>query len=253
MKRYTFIYGLFAVLFTCISCQEQDMMHYEDDPAIYFANERLSVYYSVQNDSINHSFFIYGEDVKQDTVHILVRIMGNPTDYDRPFKLTQTNIGQPDAAIAGTHYIPFDDPALVDSFSIPAGEVSRFIPIVLLRDESLTTETARLELTLEANEHFRQGIDEWRNFLVTTSDTAVKPKIWDSYWKYYFGESWGPVKMRFIIQTTGLTDFDTRLTDYSYLDWLGDTAKQALLEYNAERPEEEWLQEADGTPVSFDN
>ena len=252
MKQHT-IYALLATLLICIGCQEQDMMRYEDDPAIYFANEELSAYYSVQSDSINHSFFIYGEDVTTDTVHVLIRTMGMPVDYDRPVKLVQTNAGAPDAAIAGTHYVPFDDPALADSFSIPAGEVSHFVPIVLLRDNSLKTETVRLELTLEGNEHFRQGIDEWRNFLVTTSDTAVKPKIWDSYWRYYFGASWGPEKMRFIIQSTGLTDFDTQPSDYSYLNWLGDTAKQALLEYNADRPEEEWLREADGTLVSFDN
>lgn len=250
MKKHSILYTLTTLLLIGSSCQEQDMMRYGNDPAIYFAHERLNSN-KVQTDSLNHSFFIYGSDVTFDTVRVLVRTMGMPVDYDRPVRLVQTNAGKPNAAIAGTHYIPFDDPTMVDSCCIPAGEVKRLIPIVLLRDKSLASEEVRLELTLEANEHFRQGIDKWRNFLLTTSDKAVKPSNWDTSWRLVFGNSWGTEKMRFIIQSTGLTDFDNVPNDYSYRTWLGDTAKQALLEYNQAHPDAP-LCEADGTPVSFD-
>lgn len=94
MKRYTILYGLLAVLFICIGCQEQDMMQYENDPAIYFANQSANATNNItQHDSINHSFFIYGTDVTRDTVHILICTMGMPTEYDRSINLVQTNIG----------------------------------------------------------------------------------------------------------------------------------------------------------------
>lgn len=245
-------YSILASLILLFSCQEQDIMTYENDPAIYFANESLDAYYESQHDSINHSFFIYGEDVIRDTIHILIRTMGMPTDYDRPVNLVQTNIGQPNAAIAGTHFIPLDDPTVKDSMCIPAGQVSQFIPIIVLRDKSLASEEVRLDLSLEANEYFRQGIDAWRKFFVTTTDQAVKPSNWDRTWQYIFGASWGTEKMRFIIQSTGYTDFENPPSDSGYRNWLGDTAKQALLDYNAAHPDAP-LYEADGTPVSFDS
>lgn len=250
MKKHFILYNILSILTICIGCQEQDMMNYGNDPAIYFANETFS-YGKEQKDSIKHSFFVYGENVLCDTVRILVRTMGAPTDYDRPIKIVQTNAGQPGAAIAGIHYIPFDNPEICDSICIPAGEVKRFIPIVLLRDKSLANERVRMELTLESNEHFRQGIDKWRNFLLTTTDMAEKPNNWDTAWRYTFGASWGTEKMRFIIKVTGYTDFDNPPSDMSYKTWLGDTAKQALLEYNLAHPDNP-LCEADGTPVSFD-
>ncbi len=255
MRNFSKLIGFMASVLLHTGCQEQDMMQYTNDPAIYFANETSSSYNSyltTQHDSINHSFFIYGSSVTRDTVHVLIRTMGMPVDYDRPVSLVQTNVGQSDAAVPGVHFVPFDNPEVKDSICIPAGTVYQFVPIIVLRDESLASSEVRLELALEANEHFRQGIDAYRNFLVTTTDEAVKPSNWDTRWRYYFGASWGTEKMRFIIQVTGYTDFENIPSDFSYLTWLGDTAKQALLEYNQAHPDDP-LCETDGTPVSFDN
>lgn len=250
MKTHFTLYTLLAACLTCFSCQEQDMMHYDETPAIYFANEALSVS-NTQADSISHTFFVYKADVTRDTVRVLIRAMGMPVDYDRPVKLVQINAGESDAAVAGTHYVAFDDPAIRDSFYIPAGEVSKFIPIVLLRDQSLASSEVRLSMELEANEHFRQGIDDWRMFLVKTTDEATKPDNWDKFWYIFFGSSWGTEKMRLIIQSTGLTDFVNTPDDTGYLYWLRNTASQALEEYNAAHPDAP-LCEADGTPVTFE-
>ena len=218
---------------------------YSDTPALYFEHS------ADQADSINFSFFIYDEDVIRDTAWITVNTMGGLSDSDRPFRLRQTNAGMEGAAVAGTHYENFDDASLKSFFVIPAGKASQKVPIVLLRDKSLSTGTYRLELGIEPNENFKPGVDAWRHFLVTTTDEAVKPRIWDSYWKYHFGSTWGSVKMKFIIQHTGLTDFDTMVSDYSYTNWLSGTVKQALLEYNLAHPDAP-LSEADGTLVTFE-
>ena len=134
---------------------------------------------------------------------------------------------------------------------ISAGEVSRLIPVILLRDESLKAATYKLVLAVQGNEYFRPGIDAWRTYTVTITDTAIKPTIWDSYWSYYLGTSWGPEKLRFAIEATGYKDFNERPLDPGLGSWMYTVCSQQLEEYNAEHPDNP-LCEADGTPVSFD-
>lgn len=249
MKKIAYYLVAACAFVGMTSCEENKMEVYNDTPALYFKNVKSGT--DAQADSINHSFFIYDEDVTVDTAWVTINTMGFPENIDRPIKIVQTNVGEPLAAVAGTHFVSLDDSSLKDYYCIPAGKVSTKIPVVLLRDKSLSFDQYRLELTIEQNEYFRPGIDAWRNFIITTTDLAVKPAMWDRMWKYYFGSSWGSVKMRFIITSTGLTDFDTYPSDYAYLQWLSGTAKQALIVYNANHPDAP-LCEADGSPVTFD-
>ena len=249
MRKITYIPIFLSILFINLisSCKENEMDTYENDPALYFENKNYG-----QKDSINHSFFIYNEDVTFDTVRIVICTMGFPTDYDRPINLIQTNTGKPNDAIPGTHFIAFDDPEMQKHICIPAGEVRTEIPIVFLRDKSIADKEVRIELTIGCNEYFRPGINEWRDFVVTTTDMAIKPNNWDTQWRRAFGTTWGSVKMKFIINSTGLTDFNNYPTnDPGYINWLKSTAKQALIDYNTAHPEEP-LCEADGSPVTFD-
>lgn len=246
MKRLYIPTILSALLITMAACEENKMDVYKNDPAIYFEKTTYE-----QRDSIKHTFYFYDESITDDTVRVVICTMGEPADYDRPISLIQTNTGESDAAIAGTHYVPFDDPSLKKYICIPAGQVRTEIPIVFLRDQSLKLQEVRLNLTVGKNEYFRPGIEAQRNFLVTTNDLISKPSNWDTNWKYHFGTTWGPVKMKLIIDSTGYTDFDTLPSDYNYLLWLAATAQQALLDYNAAHPEEP-LCEADGTPVTFE-
>ncbi len=43
--------------------------------------------------------------------------------------------------------------------------------------------------------------------VISFSSQAMKPINWKA-WYYAFGASWGTVKMRFIIDVTGITNFD---------------------------------------------
>ena len=186
-----FILSVFMLL--GISCKKNVALEYENDPALYFTNDPYG-----QRDSIHHSFFIIDGD--RDTVYVEIQTMGMTSNNVRPFVLEQTNEGTPNAAIAGVHYIAFDDPSVSKFYVIPAHNVKVNVPIILLRDESLNTGEVRLAFKISSNEYFRQGIAAWTNFLIKTSAQASKPKIWDTYWKYKFGASWGPVKMKFIIE-----------------------------------------------------
>lgn len=230
-------------LLMLFSCKENVALMYEDDPALYFVNETYG-----QRDSIDHSFFFLPGD-GPDTVYIRLHTMGDPAPVDRVFKLRQTNVGEPDAAKAGVHFVSFDDPAVAKYFVIPANGVSVRLPFILLRDKSLDLNKVRLEMTIEENENFRPGIDKWRNFLLKTTSQAVKPAIWDSRWHFYFGKSWGSVKMKFIIDHTGYTDWETT-PDSGFTSYLRTKVLHAFQQYNLENPDNP-LREADGTLVSF--
>ena len=254
MKTTTLYIAASLALLSVTGCTENEMEGFSESPSVYFMNGSMrdeSGAYITQDDSVNQSFFIYGDDVTRDTVYIIVNAMGGPANVDRPIALEQTNAGKPDAAVVGVHYIGFDNAEVKDSVCIPAGKVYARVPVILLRDKSLQTQQKRLELRVKQNEYFRPGIDEFRQFIVTTTDLAVKPTYWDTRWKYYFGPTFGSVKLKFIINATGYTDFDNIPSDYSYLTWLKTTVQQAFFDYNKAHPNDP-LKEADGTLVTFE-
>ncbi|MDR3246807.1 MAG: DUF4843 domain-containing protein [Prevotellaceae bacterium] len=237
---------LFAATY---GCSEYENI-YENDPAIYFAYDvALPDSETMQKDSLNHSFFVLKSSALRDTVWIMVNTMGRTEDYDRPFVIVQSNSGQADAAVAGTHYLPFDDAGIKRFFTVEANKAQALIPVVLLRHSSLALNRVRLELTVVGNEYFRPGIENFRTFAVTTSDRAVKPALWDGIWYYYFGE-WGSEKMRFVINATGYTQWERIPADMSYINYLSDTVAQAFRDYNQEHPDDP-LHEANGDLVTF--
>lgn len=227
------------------SCKEYDALQYENDPALYFVNDNYG-----QKDSLDHSFFLVPGD-GPDTVYVQLHTMGELSDSDRPFVLEQTNGNDPDAAKPGVHYVAFDDPAVSKYFVVPAHSVSVNLPIIFIRDESLNTSKVRLALRIVPNDYFRLGIPEWTTFVLKTTAEAVKPALWDTRWKYYFGPSWGSVKMKFIIDVTGYTNWDYYPNDSGFLNYLEAKVLSRFQEYNEANPDNP-LKEADGTLVTFD-
>lgn len=264
MKKYnldcSLQYKLFIwlVLISVTSCQKNELMEYEGENALYFAKGSIQDFKSItpghtimQSDSISQSFFLLGSATR-DIVYVQVNTMGHLTDIDRPIAIVQTNIGKSDAAIAGIHYLSFEDPEVKKQMIIPAGKAWGQFPVVLLRDESIEQKVVKLEIEIGSNEYFRPGIDQQRNFLIKTTALASKPMPWDTRWHYYFGKSWGPVKMRFIIDITGFTDWENTNIDSNYINYMESLVKQKFLEYNEAYPNNP-LKEADDTLVSFDS
>lgn len=244
MKRFKFIYVLLLLL-TVAACTQNEILSYENDPAIYFAGN-----FDNKSDSINHSFFLLNSDILKDTVLVRINTMGELSSQDRPVAIIQTNVGDSAAAVAGVHYVSFDDASLKPLLQVPAGKEYVDIPVVFIRDASLDTLKVRLELALATNEYFRTGIAEKQRFVLTTTDLIEKPVAWDSRWSIFMGKSWGTVKMRFIIDITGYTDWATMPSDMALIQYFGALAKQKLLEYNTAHPDNP-LREANGDLVSF--
>lgn len=250
MKKI-FITAVTATLVCLAGCEQNKMPEYENSPAIYFTRG-LGVYDLTVTDSIAHSFFLLPESVVRDTVWVKVSTMGLTSDHDRYVKVVQANVGKPNAAVAGTHYVAFDDPGVVQKMVVPAGAVEGRIPVVMLKHESLNSRTVRIEMEVAGNEYFRPGIDAWRKYVVTTTAMTEKPSIWDVEWAPWFGPTWGPVKFRFIIDVTGFLDWDTPITDdYTYQESMGMEVRQRFAEYNRDHPDDP-MREANGDLVVFD-
>lgn len=221
-------YVIGGMMLWSVGCTQQDALMFESGPQVCFY--RGDDGYG-QQDSILHSFFAVPAGQDRDTVWVELAITGFSSKDVRPVKIVQTNAGKANAAVAGTHFVSLDDPAVVERIVIGANEVRTKIPIVLLRDESLKVGKKRLELSVEANDYFRPGIDANRNFMIQTTELSEIPENWNSDWKNYFGD-WSSVKMQFIGQYLGLDDFEEEYMT-AYKTYLKLKAHAKLSEYNA--------------------
>lgn len=239
MKKYIFILMAALGILTLASCSENEPMAYEGQPALFLAN-----------DDINFSFFYAEDDVDRSSVDITVHAMGPVSDVDRAFTLYQENAGEAGAAQAGVHYLGFDTDEMKQAMVIPAGKSEVKLPIILLKDQSLDTQTVNLKIGIRPNDNFGLGVVEQDSTVISFSSQAMKPTNWKA-WYYAFGASWGTVKMRFIIDVTGITNFDEVPEDNDYLSYLNGKLKSKMFEYNSTHDQP--LQEADGTLVEFEN
>lgn len=221
-------YLISGIALLVVGCEQNDTLVFNDDARVCFLRGEDG---TGQQDSVLQSFFVIPEMQLRDTVWVEVALMGFPENKIRPIKIVQTNKTAVDAAIAGTHYIAFDDPEVKDLMVMGANQEMARIPVIFLRDVSLKTGKKRLEMTIEENDYFKRGIDADCNFMVQTTELAEKPENWDSSWKTYFG-IWGSRKMWFIVNYLGLDDFEAEY-DSGYKKYLKQKAHSKLNEYNA--------------------
>lgn len=247
--KTNYILILLTVFFLCSCEKEKPELYREVKTGLYFFKGTDSRNKITQNDSLSYSFYLEDEKRQKDTVFINVRTMGLPWGTDRKVTLRQVNTGKNNAAVAGKHYLAFDDPELVKEWIIPAHSVSSNIPIVLIKTADMQTAEFRLELEIVENDCFEVALESQKDFLIKVSNIAAQPTNWGA-WKTYFGE-WGPVKMRFIIQYVGFSDFEN-FANYqkAQLMFFSMKAAQKLEEYNTNN--NTILKEDDGiTIVTF--
>lgn len=214
------------------SCEKQESEKFEGDACLYFYRGSRG---TGQQDSIRHSFFLIPEGQERDTILVDVRTMGFPADFNRPVKIVQTNAGEAGAAVAGVHYIGFDDAVLKEAMIIPANAVKMNLPVIVLHDPSLNTGKVRLEMAVVENEYFKPGIDKDCRFMVSTTAMAEKPDTWETWWKTHFGE-WGVEKMTFIINYLGFSEFEETDLETGYKTYLRLKAWDKLSDYNDAHP-----------------
>jgi hypothetical protein len=187
MKRLIF-YTLIFLAVVCGSCKKADYLLYSD-----IARVQLS------DTATLSSTFVYEPATKtRDTVYIQVNAIGGVTDYDREIKLVQVpeynytyvrdpvrnqvtdtiKTEKPYKAASGVQYVAMDDPSLKSMMVIKAHKVSALIPVVLLRDASLKSNSYRLRLEVVANSNFGLGELNSRARTIIFSDHLERFYSW---------------------------------------------------------------------------
>lgn len=200
--------------------------------------------------TLEHTFFSVTESNSRDTVWITVQTMGKTFPERRSFRLTQINVEGDSAAIGGEHYVPFDSEEINPYLFVEGDSAQAQVPVILLKTEEMDLKKFKLVIAIQENEYFEAvNLPEYADYTITTTALAEKPSRWGTDWERDFGE-WGSVKMKFIMEITGYTDWDKPLSDSQYKKYMLTKCKEALYEYNLTHPEEP-LAEADGRLVEF--
>lgn len=248
------VYILISFALLLQACDRQVVDRYENDPRLYFykGSFKLNNTTYTQRDSTAHSFFTLSDDKLVDTIWVNIRTMGLLADKARPMKIVQLNADKPDAAVAGRHYFAFDSEEMKEHMYVPANSAQYLWPVIVKRDPSLETSRVRLEMAIVENDYFKPGVDTLARYMITTTAQAQKPALWDSYWKYNYGE-WGSKKMWFLVNYVGIRDFNSYISDSGLGYYYEAKAHEELKKYNAnESNPDRPLKEADGTIVTFD-
>lgn len=186
MKKYSCI--IIILLAIATGCKKADFMLYNDGHRIQIADTT----------QLSYSFLYKDPSVIRDTVYVQMNTIGGITDYARAVtieqipeydkmyvrdpvtnKITDSVITEkPFKAIAGKHYISFTDPSLQNLMVIRPDSSIDKLPIVLLRDTSLKTNSYRLRIKLKANDEFAIGETKMVERTIVFSDRLERFESW---------------------------------------------------------------------------
>ena len=206
-----------------------------------------------------------GVDLQQDTVWIEVETMGYLSDSDRTIELEQVPLSDEELqeygeieAVAGVHYVPFDDPDLLAKGYVPANSAVGRVPVVVLRDPSLDNQNAALRITFKDNGIFKPGYSKYNKHTIHIASRLSKPESWDLNWLDMNFVKYTETVHELLIQWSGNAWDDDYVksiaTSYDYLSYLRDFFNEKLEEVNAERQAQglDILREPNGDPVKFE-
>ena len=197
----------------------------EDDIDVYNAvgNDRLNFYYENQYEPdtlVTYTFVYLPEEQMRDTLWFELATSGFLTDYPRTISFEQMPVDS-NAAVAGTHYVAFDDPAMQDVYVVPANANRVRVPLIVLKDDpELEEKEFTLRIRIKENEYFKPGDPEnqIRTFCIT--NMLVKPTHWNGQAEWYFAGEYGPVKYRFMIDAAA--EIGVTVDDDFFFDLVGD-------------------------------
>lgn len=229
------------------SCKEAEFMEYQDEDRIQFGPNNPDLIYrsdyetqwKFQDTTKGYSFYFEKEEVTVDTLFFDLYTLGRVVDYDRPYKLVQTEEEGVKNAKAGIHYQAFDAPESKELYVVEAGKAHVRVPIVLFRDESLKDDPYILSFKIQENEHFKLGAatNTWRK--ATVADKLIQPPAWDAIGTQYYWGAYSTVKHQFMIDASGL-EWDQEVMAslaYDETTYFRAVFKKALTDYNSSHSE----------------
>lgn len=255
MKRIIYVIGLISLMWINQSCSEEGFTVFQGEKSgIYLQRVATTTITGTPvsySDSLSFSFASLAEDVMELRQPIMVRIMGNVENYDRPYVL---NVDEAKStAIEGTHFT-YDKNACV----IKAGTPADTVWVTFYRHADLTDRNLRAEFYLESNDEFTVELEQYKNqaqwnevgteisgsrYKFIFSDQYSYTTWWAFYGDDYYG-AWSVSKEKRLNQLMGWT----------HLDWVNWNVPYGRMAYAARMLQKELQQLADnGTPVIDDD
>lgn len=169
-------------------CKKADYVLYHDTARIQMAD----------TSTLSSTFVYETPAVIRDTIYIRLNTIGGITDKDRAVTLEQikeyditytrdpltnkvtdsTVKERPFQAIPGKHYVPLNDPAMKALLVVRANKAFDSLPIILLRDTSLKTNSYRLHMRVVANDAFGTGEKKAIEKTILFSDRLERFASW---------------------------------------------------------------------------
>jgi hypothetical protein len=227
--------GMIIGLLVLNSC-ENDGFYYQDEARI-----RLEGPYrwAVGTDSLEFSFITSPPDVSEITLEVSLHVMGVAVPHDRIAKIKV--IEEKTTAESNQYSLPLQ-------VIIQANELLAIMPLALYRTNDLQDHTVRLYLAVDESSDFKQGVIERSHLLVKWNDILSMPNNWDNLVEF-FG-AFSMVKYRFMINTLGVTEFDTNVMSWAQLMHYKIVLQNTLNEYNFANPGNP-LRDENGQFVTF--
>ena len=179
-----------------MGCQEDEALLFQDVARVQFTS-------GVED--YPYSFVWLDRSQESAIVKLPILVTGGPVDIERTVKVTQveefdvtyeydnkgyvidsTVTPKPNPAVAGVHYVPFNDSEAQALLKVKAGVVKDSLAIILKRDASLTTEKVRLRLRLEASDDLELGESKYLERTIVFSDMLELPSEWYRYSNAYY-------------------------------------------------------------------
>jgi hypothetical protein len=237
IKRYEGMRCLLVAFFLMllISCQNEGF-YYQDE-----ARARVEGPYewALGTDSMAYSFAFYPSSVTETAMNMTLFVMGKTTQEDRVVKIEV--VKNETTALPQQYDCPNEIKVPANSYSVPFN-------IVLKRTPDLVTKSVRLRIRIVDSEDFKIGVVEHNGFTFIWNDMLSKPRNWDEL-EEFFG-TFSLTKFRFIIDTLGIGEFDTKTMTWGQLNNYRIVMKNALTSYNEAHPGNP-MKDENGQLVSF--
>lgn len=236
MKKYTILVLSFILTLLLFSSCEKEGFYYQDVARVRLEGPEK---WAVNTDSLEFSFITTPSGVNQVEMEIKVQVMGFASDKDRVVKV---GVNTSKTTAASNQY---SCPAQV---TIPANSLSATFSVLLKRTSDLQQKTVRLFIEVQESPDFQIGVSERNHLLIKWNDILSMPKNWSDL-EPFFG-TFSLVKYRFMINNTGITEFNTTTMSWAQLMNYKIILRNALDAYNAANPGNP-LKDENGQFVTF--
>ena len=191
MKKYSCI--ILVLLAVATGCKKAAYLQYDHGARIEMADTTTQSF----------SFYYEAAAVTRDTVYVRLNTIGGITGQNRTVTVEQipevdwkytydpttgkatdsSSTPRKYQAVAGKYFVPFTDPGMQALMFVQADSASTQLPIILLRDTSLKSNSYRLRIRIIANDAFALGEMNYLERTIQFSDRLERFDAWkvDSY------------------------------------------------------------------------